>query len=249
MKKAFSLVVILMLCIQVYAQKFHAEIQAGTLWDKGYNNFMFQKNTYAYTRTYNHLDFGLLVSANLFKRVSLVSGYTFNRRYLEVNLFSNNPVNSFSGTKIYTNSIPLLLEYKYEPKIFPGKYMIIRGGGGIEFNTFEHQTFGFFNNEYVLSVTYRYGLLYTIYPPKNPVPFLQGYLGFGDHIGKNGNIGIGMGYKYLLSKYNYEMYYYFNNYISQPVVETFTISKKISELSINVSYSFGMNCIRKSKKG
>lgn len=246
-----SLLIILTLCIStslIYAQKYQIGIHGGTFWDKGLNVFLFQKNTFAYTHTSYHGIGGVTASMNISKQFSIISGYDFSYRYLEVNLFANNPVNSFTGSKLYTHSIPVMLEYKFERTSFGGKSIIFRAGGGLEIFTPEYKLFGMYNSETVFSVTYKYGLFFTMIPPKNPIPFLQGYIGFGDHLGKNGNISIGAGYKLLLSKFKYEMYYYFQNSNSPEVEQTFPITTTVSELSIDFAYTFGLSKRKSVKK-
>jgi hypothetical protein len=102
--------------------------------------------------------------------------------------------------------------------------------------------------ETVLTVKFKYGLFYTVYPPENPIPFLQASLGFGDQLGKYGNISMSLGYKYLLSYYTYEIYYYFDNTadVNPPLEETFSLAQNISEIHLQIAYSFGIKKKQKS---
>jgi len=241
MKKPLFFLVFILIILNSFAQKFNAGIYAGTFWDNGINTFLVQKNTYVYSLSSYHFNAGFDVSMKVSKNLSLLTGYDFSYRYLEVNLFSNNPVNSFSGTDIYTNSIPLLLEYRYENPSWSGKSVFVRAGGGLEAYSPEYSVFGTYATENISTLSFKYGLFYTIDTPKNPLPFIQGSIGFGDKLGKNGNISLGLSYKLLLSDFSYNLYYYFSDYTNPPVESTFTLKQKLSDISIDAAYSFGFN--------
>jgi hypothetical protein len=203
---------------------------------------MYESGSFVYTTSYDQFSAGILVKRNLYKRFGFATGYNFSRNYMEINLFSKNPVNSFWATNIYSHSIPLYVDYKYESVKLPGKYLIVRGGGGIDFINFEYMTFGMYNYETLFSAVFKYGLFYTIYQPVYPVPFAQVFVCFGDKIGKHGNIQVGVGYKYILSTYTGEMYYYFKNLNStnDATEETFTLDKSVSEINFQITYAFDL---------
>lgn len=209
----------------------------GTFWDKGLSNFLENNNTYAYTNTGFQTEFGFEAMYKLNKSFGLGLGYDFTYRYLEVNLFTGNPVSSFTGTKIFTHDIPLFFEYRKNFKSGTNRALVARLGGGVEFFESEYFEFGRTSDETIFTTTFRYGLYYTMYTPKDPIPFLQAYIGILEGFGPKANFGIGVGYKYLLSNFEFELYNYFKNFNSPPAIIGYTrISRKLSDISLRLTY-------------
>lgn len=223
--------------VNLFAQKMQYAAHLSTFWDKGLSNFLENNNTYAYTNTVFQTEFGIEAMYKLNKSFGLGLGYDFSYRFMEVNLFTGNPVSSFSGTKIYTHDVPLFFEYRKNLKSGTNRAIVARIGGGIEFFEPEYIEFGRTADETIFTTTFRYGLYYTMYTPKDPIPFLQAYVGILEGFGPKANFGLGIGYKYLLSSFEFELYNYFKNFNSPPAIIGYTrINRNLSDISLRLTY-------------
>lgn len=241
MRKVLHILTFLFIVNSGFGQKVQLGFHGGTFWEWGLPVFQNIEGTFVSTNTFYKTNIGIEAKYKLKNNWSLVGGYDFSYRYLQVSLLAANPDPLFTGGKTFAHEIPLLLEYSFVNKKLPNKSLICRLGGGISFFESQYTEFGTVDYDTVFTSVYKYALFYTLYPPKDPIPFLQAYVGIGEYFPHFGNIKLGLAFKYYLADFEHEIYYYFNNSVSPSQKSIAVEARKAFSLHLDIAYSFALN--------
>ncbi|MFC2101082.1 hypothetical protein ACFLRZ_04550 [Bacteroidota bacterium] len=236
--KRIIFTLILLISMNTYAQKFlKMAILGGAIYDYSLSEIYGFKGSYVSLNTYYPFKAGFQVAYSFNNHLSAMSGYHFQYRYLEVNMYTSNVGNIFDGTKIMTSEIPLFL--KYTRNINSGDHFSILGELGISIDMMfiSANTFGRYKNDIIGTLAITDGFTYTIELPDVTFPSLHASLGFSTKLGETGAIDVLVNYHMQFKEQvKHLLIDYFTDYIQDPIIESYENQSRISYFGIELRY-------------
>ncbi len=235
------------LCAQ---QTLGFKVSTGSFMDSRFSDIYTFRGSYVALHNYYPVSAGTELSYNITPRWSVLAGYNFLYRYIQVSLFTNNVGEVFGNTKTFSSEFPMILRYSYSFHHLDNFTIFSEAGISMDYSRSSQTEFGDRRDEYVMVVVFTYKYFYTLNFPQTITPSFHARIGISDFAGKAGRFDFGIRYHLPLKKNIYnELYYYYSDNNNNTVTDTWEFYTKASYVGIDLDYTLPWEFkIAKNKK-
>jgi hypothetical protein len=232
------LLIILFTGVQAFGQsELSFGIGASSIIDFDFQRIHEYKTSYTTVNSYFPMKVGADVMWRIAPNYSIITGYSFLYRYMEVNMYTSTVDELFYGYKMYTSEIPLL--FRYDGILKKDHFsFFIELGGNIGFMYAQQNIFGRYKERPDFIGTATWGYFYTMNLPSGPIPAIQGGIGFNNTIGETrGMLEVGISYNYQVpKKISNEFDYYYQDGVGNTTKEDYNFNTRSTYLALSLKY-------------
>ncbi|MFC2114330.1 hypothetical protein ACFLRI_03175 [Bacteroidota bacterium] len=182
---------------------------------------------------------------------SVSSGYHYNYRYLKISVFSESVGEFFSGTRLHTSEIPILLKYNHTFNDLNNLKLYCQIGMSFDYMFVPIKSFW---KERVIDMIFikeTWRSFYVLNLPLKLIPASVVEFGISNNLGKAGSIECGFQWhRQFAENIGNEIIYFNQRGSGKPTSESFQyfIRSSYSAFSINYIFPWSLFSINKKKK-
>lgn len=212
-------------------------ISASSIIDFDFQQIFEYKKSYTAINSYYPFKLGLDLNYQVKPNFSIITGYSFLYRYMEVNLYTTTVGDYFYGYKMFTSEIPLLI--RYDGILKNNNFSLFcELGGSLDFMYSQQSVFGGYREVLDFIVVAKWGYFYTMNLPLIATPAIQGGFGFQNKFENNhGILQVGINYHYqILKDISNEFDYYYDSGLGEFAKEDWNFFTRSTYLALDLKY-------------